>query len=136
MATRNKTKPTIVDVPFVETMEQQAPTFFERTCADLGLDPALGWKRVLVSTVISMLASAGAGYILGTLTGYMALGALMLSGSAFIALMVYVLGIVVSFYAGYRIGPLVYLACVDKRVDSAFATARGWFTSAPQGATA
>ena len=136
MATRNKTKPTIVDVPFVETMEPAAPTFFERTCADLGLDPVLGWKRVLISSAVSMLASAGAGYILGTLTGYMALGALLLSGSAFLALMVYVLGIVVSFYAGYRVGPLVYLACVDKRVDSAFATARGWFTSTPSGVAA
>ena len=136
MATRNKTKATIVDTPFVETVQPEAatPSFFEAIKADLGITSA-GWKRCAIGAVSSLLVTGVLGYFAGHLVAYMTLAAAMLSGSMFIAALVYVLGMVAVFYAGYRVGPLVYLSVVDKSVDRACSAAwskvTGLFNSAP-----
>ena len=141
--TKAKTKATVTDVPFVETPQAQpeaaGPTFFEALRADLGIT-SVGWKRCAIGAVASMLTTGVLGYFAGHLIAYMTLAAAMLSGSMFIAALVYVLGMVAVFYAGYRVGPIVYLAVIDGAVDraagSAWSKVSGLFTSTPTGATA
>ena len=145
MVTKSKAQPkaTIVDTPFVETVHAQpeaaGPTFFEALRADLGIT-SVGWKRCAIGAVASLLVTGVLGYLGSHLVAYMALAAAMLSGSMFVAALVYVLGMVAVFYAGYRVGPIVYLAVVDGAVDRAASSAwnkvTGLFTSAPTGATA
>lgn len=144
MATKPKLKPTIVDTPFVETVkpeaaapapEQAFTAYFESLMKDLP-----SWKRVTVGLLLGMAVSYTVGYCAMTLVVYAVIGAIMCGAPIFIAQILYVLGLLISIYAGYRAGGFTYLNVIDETVDAKFAQAKGWvtglFTSTPQGATA
>lgn len=126
--TKAKAKSTVTDVPYVETVQPMAAeaTFFERLRADLGVNPQVTWQRAAIGWVTSLLVCGVLGYLAGYILAYITIAALLLSGSAFIAMLIYVLGMIAIFYMGYRVGPVVYLAVIDKSVDRAFDTAKSW----------
>lgn len=129
-AARAAHKATIVDVPFVESEQPQAASpesMFKLDWKTLFIGEA-SWKRAAVAAVASLATSAVVGYFGGHLLGYLTLGATLLTGSMFVALLVYVLGILLIMYVGYRVSAFTYLKVIDKTVDRKCSAAYGWVT--------
>lgn len=128
MVTKAKIKPTIVDTSIGETLRPEAATV---TPADKAftayfeslLEGMPSWKRVLCAMCISMMTSLAVGYTGGYLAACLVIGALMLGAPIFIAQVIYVLGILVAIYAGYRAGAFTYIKVIDKTVDNMFSSA-------------
>lgn len=146
MVTKAKIKPTIVDTSIGETLRPEAATvtpdgkaftaYFESL-----LEGMPSWKRVLCAMCISMMTSLAVGYTGGYLAACLVIGALMLGAPIFIAQVIYVLGMLVAIYAGYRAGSFAYIKVIDKTVDNMFSSAWGKVTevfssSTLKGATA
>lgn len=96
---------------------------------------APSWKRVLAATVISLVLAAGAGWMIGTLTGMLIVSAVALTGMAWIAWVIWALGMVIAFYAGAKIGQHVggYImrGDIDRHIGSMKDRVVGLFTSKP-----
>lgn len=121
-----KRKATIPATPFVETVapESEAPGFkFDFKALLIG---EASWKRAACACVASLISSAAIGYFGGYLLGYLTLGAALLTGSAFITMLIYVLGLLVVMYAGYRASVFTYMKVIDKTVDSQFSAIKCW----------
>ena len=129
MTTRTKTKPTIVDATFVEqTHAVPEATLFEQLKIQIPED----WRRRAVAAVAGLAASMGVGYAMATLTEYAIVGALLLTNSAFLALLIFLAGLFVAMYVGSNSSVFVYANIVNKNIDRVFASAnttvRGWFS--------
>ena len=96
---------------------------------------APSWKRVLAATVISLVVAAGAGWMIGTLTGMLIVSAVALTGMAWIGWVIWALGMVVAFYAGAKIGQHVggYImrGDIDRHIGAVKDRFVGLFTSKP-----
>lgn len=132
-------KPTVVETAEIkdevhgaEPKEFSASDYVKNLFSQLGLE-APTWKRQLLAWLASLGACAGVGYLMGQIIGYAMVGAILLTGSAFIPLVIYAIGVVIAIYASYRVGPIVYMAVIDKTVDrmasSAWNKATGLFRS-------
>ena len=125
-------KTTVHDIPFVETSHAvEESTLFEQLSAQIPDD----WRRRSVAFVAGLVTSLGVGYIMAAITEYAIVGALMLTGSAFMALLILLLGLIMAMYIGSKSSIFVYANVMNKSVDRAFGSVRGWFTPT-QGATA
>ena len=153
MATR-KTKATIPATPFVETIAPEAP---EQKSYDFAahmhriLDDALSaeqpsWKRLLLAWTLGLATSFGVGYLVGHLVMYATIGAALLTGSSFMALLTLVIGFILAIYLGGKASLYAYTKVMDKSIDKAYDSVkefgansynsvRGMFTSS-KGATA
>ena len=142
MVTRKNTrKATVPATPFVETVHPataapEAFTFNQRL--HKMLDDALGaeqpsWKRLLLAWTMSIATSIGLGYVAGMVIAYAIVGAALLTSSAFVMMLIYVLGMLGAMYLGYKSSMFVYVSIMDKSVDRAYSAAsskvRGWFGS-------
>ena len=126
-------KETIIDTPFIETVTPEAASpeaedkaftaYFESLLAGIP-----SWKRVLCALALSFTVSAGIGYLGSTLVVSLVIGAVVLGSSAFMANIIYVLGMIVAVYASYRAGSFAYMNVIDKTVDAQFSKAKGWVT--------
>ena len=129
-------KTTVHDIPFVDKPQAVAEaTLFEQLSAQIPDD----WRRRTVAAVAGLATSLGVGYIVAAITEYAIVAALMLTGSAFMALLILLLGLIMAMYIGSKSSIFVYTNIVNKNIDRAYsaadATVRGWFTPT-QGATA
>lgn len=147
MVTRTKikasVKPLITETPFVETLRPEAVTEDDLVAQCSAYLKGLlidmpSWKRMLCAAVLSGVTGYGVGYLGGTLVAYLVVGAMVLGVSSFIAQILFVLGLLVAFYAAYRASAFAYVKVIDKTVDAKFAQAKGWvtglFTSTPKAA--
>lgn len=133
-------KSTIPATPFIETVapsaaspEQEAKAFTAYLEGLLAGMPS--WKRTLCAAIISIVGTVTVGYVGGLLATYMVVGAIMCGAPLFIAQIIYILGLVVAFYASYRAGNFLFMKTIDKSVDAQFAKAKGWVTGLFSNAT-
>lgn len=115
-------------------------------CGALGIElPSK--RRVIVSLIASFIVGAGIGYFGGHLLGMLVAGALVLTGSAFLSMLVYILGLCLLAYAGFVAGRKVAQYILTSNVDSDLAAVRntlggakdrvfGWFKSEPKAVAA
>jgi len=96
---------------------------------------APSWKRVIAATVISLVLAAGAGWMIGTLTGMLIVSAIALTGMAWIGWVIWALGMLITFYAGAKIGRQVggYImrGDIDRHIVAVKDRFVGLFTSKP-----
>lgn len=127
MATRTR-KATIVDVPFTET-PQAVPeaTLFEQLSAQIPDD----WRRRCIAVVAGLVTSFATGYAVGVITEYAIIGSILLTGSAFVAMLILLLGLIVAMYLGSESSMFVYSQVMSKNIDKVWASAnttvRNWF---------
>lgn len=119
MATKSTRKSTITATPFVETQE---PSFDFNAM----MDSLPSWQRIACAWVASLVTSVGIGYLGGYITSYLMLGAALLTGSVFITLLVYVLGMLLTIYAGYKAGLFVHLEVITEKVDARIESAKSY----------
>jgi len=119
MATR-KLKPTIVDIPVIP--HPTVADMLNQVNGTVGIS----WQRSAIGLIAGILVALGFGYVVGVITSTLILAALTLTGSAFVAVMILFIGIVVSFYFGGVVGATVSRAVATSTLlDSV----RGWFDS-------
>lgn len=104
-------------------------------------------RRVIVSLIASVIVGAGIGYFGGHLLGMLTAGALVLTGSAFLSMLIYILGLCLLAYAAFVAGRKVAQYILTSNVDSDLAAVRntlggakdrvfGWFKSEPKAVAA
>lgn len=122
-----KVKATIV-TPIVDAQPLGAQPETYRAQMHRILDEALdneglGWKRQAVAFLAGLATSCLVGYGVGHLTLYTITGALVLSNSAFVALIIFVLGLIASLYLGSKLSMFTYVNIMNKNIDAGFAKA-------------
>ena len=119
---------------------------FRSFCESLGI-AIPSKRRILVATVASIIVGGCIGYFGGQLLGMLVAGALVLTGSAFLSMLVYILGLCLLAYAAFVAGRKVAQYILTSNVDSDLAAVRntlgsakdrvfGWFKSEPKPAVA
>jgi hypothetical protein len=138
MATRKSTrasKPVFertapIDIEVVEV--PQVPGWFATMKDALGEGTGASWKRIAATAVACFFVGAGIGYIAAPIVSVLTLMALSITGSAFIAICIYFLGVIATLFASYQVGGIVARSILTGNIDvvakSAFASARGLFT--------
>lgn len=127
MATR-KIKATIPATPFIETVAPEAPKqegFNFNAYMHKILDEALSaeqpsWKRLLLAWTLGLATSFGVGYFVGHLVMYATIGAALLTGSSFMALLTLVIGFIIAIYLGGKASLFAYTKVMDKSIDKAY----------------
>lgn len=140
-----KAKPTIIDAKTgkIDPNATHSSTWQDRVEAKAAEIDQLSFKRVIATWVLSVAAGVSS-YIAGqTIVTYLTYGTLMLTGSGFIAMVVYLLGLILNVYASFNAFSLSFnymtsakctqhLALVSASVDSANAKVAGWFKRTPK----
>jgi len=96
---------------------------------------APSWKRVLAATVVSLVLAAGAGWMIGTVTGMLIVSAVALTGAAWIGWVIYALGMIIAFYVGAKVaqhvGGYIVRGDIDRHIVAVKDRFVGLFTSRP-----
>lgn len=89
------------------------------------------WKRTLCALVLGCATAFGVGYLVGMIAGTLIVGAVALTGMAWVGYVVAVLGVVLAAIAGGKVGNIVACYVLDKKVDLHFGVVKnkvtGWF---------
>lgn len=132
--TRKSTKPVQAETIEVEAVEitSAEPGWAETMRQALGAGDA-SWKRILCTGVASLLVGYGIGMLAAEILAYVTLGALLLTGSMFLASVIYVLGILLTLFASFQVGKYVAHQCltggVDRAALGAYHKVRSFFNS-------
>ena len=88
--------------------------------------------RLVISYVAAFCTGLGIGVVGGMLIEFLTLGALTLTGSLFIAIVIYVLAYLAMVYAAFIAGGWVGIGVLNGGVDKCYqlcsSTVRGWFS--------
>lgn len=136
MATRQarntkQAKPTVIDVEDAkEVNRESAYKRWQQSTEELfGAYNVPSQKRVLCGFVACAIVGAGIGYVGGILLEAIVAGAVLLTGSAFLGLLIYCIGVALMIYASFKAGAhtMVYVSSgkVDEHVGAAVAKVRG-----------
>lgn len=120
-------KSTVVDAP----IKDEASFSFSTLAEQLGLPSG---KRVLVSFIVSMLAGAVTAYVLNQVVMALAIGALVLTGSAFITFIVmfmgYALLVLSTVVISGKVQTFILTGEIDRMYESTKTRVTGWLGSA------
>jgi hypothetical protein len=133
--------------PHVEVQAEQVAQPFDAAAEDIArrakLASALNdiladfempsWKRLAIGTVIGLVAAAGAGWMLGTVVGMLVVGAVAMTGMAWLGWVVWALGMIVTFIACSMLGrstaAYIVTAKIDEHAGAVKNKVLGWFKS-------
>lgn len=82
--------------------------------------------RALVAWFSGLIMACVTGAVGGVLLDMLIQGALLLTGSAFLGLLLYVIGLVITVYAGMKLGRATYNYIADERIDAHYRLAKTW----------
>ena len=105
--------------------EAEAEAFFKSMFKSL---EDFSWKRLVIAWVVGLATCAGLGYLGSALVAYLTIGAALLSGSALITQICYIVGLLITSYAAYRASVFAHIAVMDKSVDRVCSRAYGFVT--------
>jgi hypothetical protein len=146
MATRktasasNKTaRATVIDVEAIEVDANQthsaAPesddvhSRFAQAYDDMLKSFGVGWtRRNVAGLVVGLIVSCGAGLMLGKIIAALTLAVLMVSGSMFLAGIIYVLGLIVSIISAGVLGNIAMQYVASGTAERHVSVAKGWVT--------
>lgn len=98
------------------------------------------WKRVAVSFVCAIAAAAGVGVLVGTLGGMLMVGAVAVTGAAWVGWIVWALAIIAGAVLGGKAASWVFYYIAEKRADAHVDVVKtkvgGWFNSSKDKVTA
>lgn len=83
-------------------------------------------KRALIAWVSGVVVAFGAGFAGGTLLDMLVIGAMAFTGSAFLALLTYVVGLVLVVYASMKLGSAAYNYVAHEHIDAHYGLVRAW----------
>lgn len=94
------------------------------------------WKRTVTAAVLSIAAASGCGYMIGQVLSALTIGVLAMTGSSFLAYVIVVLGCLVSFYVGMKVGNKVATYVMTQQIDRDIAAVKnkvfGWLSFGPK----
>lgn len=126
MTTRTKKATVITPIVDAAPLGVQPETY--RAQMHRLLDEALdtdgvSWKRRAVAFIAGLATSCLVGYAVGKLIAYTMVGAILLTGSSFLALVIFVLGLITAMYLGSKVSVFVYMNVMNENIDAQFAKA-------------
>lgn len=121
-----KAKATVIDNDTGEVHESAWTRFAaaqDELFAELGVPSG---KRLLASVVVGLITSMSVGWIGGYLSSALLAGVLLLTGSAFLGWIVYLLGVVLALAAGILAGNFVANYVLSAKLDEHVRSAKSW----------
>jgi len=105
-ASNPKVKPSVIDVEDAKEVNRESAykRWQESTQELFGAYEVPSEKRVICGFVACAIIGAGIGYVGGLLLETIVAGAVLLSGSAFLGLLIYCIGVVLMIYASFKAG--------------------------------
>jgi high-affinity Fe2+/Pb2+ permease len=122
-----KIKATIPAAQVIETVKVEAPKQESFSFGDL-LPEGATWKRTITAWTIGLLASCGIGYGAGMLLDMLIVGAATLTGSLFLCVAIYIVGVVLAMWAGNKVAKIIYLSIMNKTVDMYYTVSKDYVT--------
>lgn len=83
----------------------------------VGLRGIASWKRVITGWVVALLGAAGLGYLIGQVAAMLMVGALLTTGSLFLMYIIFALALVLSYWAGGKVGKYLFRGIVTRQWD-------------------
>jgi hypothetical protein len=119
-----------VDAPTedIESLSEELRGVYDRMLGVMGMASV---TRKLCSWALAVVASTALAYGVSMAIDFLVLGALALTGSAFLGLLIYVLGMILGVYATFKSFQVGYYYVAEKTVDDHANTMRGWFGFGP-----
>lgn len=115
--------------------ENKTHRTIEELMQSLGFGEGPSFKRKLAAFFVSAALSFGAGYAIGTVAGYAIVAIATLGGSVLWAWLIMLLAIMLSIYAGIKIGGAAANYILSNQIDKDIAAAKnkvtGWFAKKP-----
>lgn len=121
-----KAKTTVIDNDTGEVHEAAWTRFAaaqDELFAELGVPSG---KRLLASFVVGFITSMSVGWIGGYLSSALLAGVLLLTGSAFLGWIVYLLGMVLAVTAGVLAGQFAANYVLSAKLDEHVRSAKSW----------
>lgn len=113
---------------------QADKAWFQPTLDDI-FDQMPSGKRVFAASAVSFILAFGAGYTIGVIAEIVAMGILVLTGSMLLYFVTWAIAILLSFYAGMKIGQHVGMYVLSGQIDRDIVSAKdyvkGLFSSKP-----
>lgn len=122
-----KAKATVIDNDTGEVHESAWTRFAaaqDELFAELGVPSG---KRLLAATVVALAAGAGVGWLAGWVVSALTLGVLILTGSVFLGLTIYILGLIVAMALGAVAGKFAADYVTTGKIDEHARAVKGWF---------
>lgn len=133
MATRNTKTQTAAAAEEVVGTTNEDISFYSTVrdyAKNMGVELPTG-RMLIAGTIVQTLVSVVGGIYAVQLSGYIALGVLMLSGSSFLAMLISIIaaivGIVTVLIAGSKAGAFVASGGMERSIKSAGDFVRGFF---------
>lgn len=124
-AARRAAKAEAVDVEATEIVDDES-TMKERIAAQLA---DAGPKRYVVGQIVAFAAGTGCATVVTKVVTALSLGALAVTGSAFLATAIWAIGFIVAFIVGWKVGGFVSDYIITKKVDAHYEYVKSFFTS-------
>jgi hypothetical protein len=106
----------------IETLQQRFNAAYEALAAKLGV-PSL-W-RTIGAWVLSIAVAAGVGRLIGVVFDALMMAVFAGTGSAFLATIVWVIGLITAFIAGWKIGGVVFDYVAQGQIDLHYEAVKG-----------
>lgn len=130
MATRTSTKTqTASAIPEIELPETEFSSFeFFKAMAEMGGVEIPTGRQVLVGFAVAFITGFAGAYATSSLASYVAVGALILSGSAFLSLLAMVLTYVIGIYLTLKVSSRVATWVASGTISEDAASAKTWLS--------
>lgn len=119
------------DVNYVDVDKNEETVFTKFAAAQDDLLKSLGvpsGKRVLAAFAVSLVTGLVTGYVAGVLIDLAVTGVLLLTGSGFLALLVWIIGFVLTIAAAAKLGGITGAAVMNGSVDRAYESTKSAVT--------
>lgn len=90
------------------------------------LDEVPNERRAFLSFLFGAFSALGTGTVIMKVTGYAIIGAIMLTGSAFIAMCIWLLGLIAAIYYSLRTFGRAFDYVAKERIDHDIVRTREW----------
>lgn len=74
--------------------------------------------RYIVGGILALAAACGLGWIIGNVLSWLMIAVALATGSMFLVYAVFIVGLIASLYAGYKLSGFVFDYVVTKKVDA------------------
>ena len=130
MATRNTKTQTAQAIPEVELPEVEFSSveFIKSMASMAGIELPTG-RQVLVGFAVAVVVGFAGAYATSSLASYIAMGALVLSGSAFLSLLMMVITYVIGIYVTFKATAKFSTWIASGSVKDDMSNAKNWITS-------
>ena len=111
------------DETAAERMRREHAEQMQAQLDELGIT---GFRRWMVGHIAGLASAVATGMAVGAMTDIACAGAALLPGGAFLSMLIWIIGVVLSIYAAISVGTTVADYIHSAKIDKHFGIAKSW----------